>query len=131
MLSYKNHAKKYLENEEKKLKEKLKEIQKAKKGLEKPLLFNVSIRSFWGDYGEKNVVSDLCKKPEVAIKQACEKFKTENNRSDIQGKPLLWVVLENMDIPIPEQRWKKIFDKWHEISIKKEKRNGNRPWTYF
>lgn len=114
MKSYREIVKGGLLEREEELKGALKKIRRAKKGMEKekPLLFEVSIYSLWADYGEKPVTVSGEKSVDLALKAACKKFKEVNCRSDVQGRPSVWAISEEVYISLPKKRWIKQFEKY-------------------
>lgn len=73
--------------------------------------FEVTLRSLWSREGESNVTSTSKKGLREAIQQAQKRFKTKNNRSDIQADYSVRVrfgAKSEFSVPVPEKYYKDI-----------------------
>lgn len=97
------------------LKEKLAEAQKCKRilaraAVSRKLTFKVVLASLWADHGEKAVVLVEQDELENIMKKAIAEFMKINDRTDVQAKYSVYVLLKDrkkdlLNLPVPEEFW--------------------------
>lgn len=75
------------------------------------LTFRVEIHSYWETYGEKMVYVQRKGDLDTIIQEATDLFKKTNNRSDVQGRYSVSVIIGSLEkplfqIPLPDTFWK-------------------------
>lgn len=75
------------------------------------LTFRVEIHSYWATYGEKMVYVQRKGDLDTIIQEATDSFKKTNNRSDVQGRYHVSVIIGSLEkplfqIPLPDTFWK-------------------------